>query len=207
MRDVWILTTSQAFAACGMIVMFAFGGIVGTRISPVPTLATLPLSAMVVGVALMTIPAALLMQRFGRKRAFILSALGGSGAALLAAWATAQSHFPGFCVACLLMGMTQSFVLQYRFAATEYVDAGAVGRAVGTVMVGTLIAAVLGPELGDRARLAGDWPEFTGSFLAMAVLMTLGAAILGGLRHAQPRAARSTAVARPTRQILTQPTF
>jgi MFS family permease len=74
-------------------------------------------------------------------------------------------------------------------------------------MLGTLIAAVLGPELGDRARLAGGWPEFTGSFIAMAALMTLGAAVLGGLRHAQPRAARSTAVARPTRQILTQPAF
>ncbi|NCW57771.1 MAG: MFS transporter, partial [Gammaproteobacteria bacterium] len=41
MRNVWILTLAQAFAACGTITLVTFGGIVGTHIAPTPALATL----------------------------------------------------------------------------------------------------------------------------------------------------------------------
>ena len=75
MRNVWILTLAQALAGCGMLVMIAFGGIIGARIAPAPALATLPLSLAVVGVAAASIPAALSMQRYGRRPMFILSAL------------------------------------------------------------------------------------------------------------------------------------
>jgi MFS family permease len=42
---------------------------------------------MIVGVALATIPAALVMQRFGRRRAFIASVVLAAGASLVVAWA------------------------------------------------------------------------------------------------------------------------
>ena len=59
--------------------------IVGTRIAPSPALATLPLSLSILGVASMSLPASLLMQRIGRRRAFIGSACVAAGAALLCA--------------------------------------------------------------------------------------------------------------------------
>ncbi|MFN5012134.1 MAG: MFS transporter, partial [Gammaproteobacteria bacterium] len=67
MRQVWTLTIAQAFAACGTIILVAFGGIVGARLAPTPALATLPWSLSIVGVAAASLPAALLMQRVGRK--------------------------------------------------------------------------------------------------------------------------------------------
>jgi hypothetical protein len=51
MRNVWILTLAQGFAACGTIILVTFGGIVGTRLAPEPYLATLPLSLSVLGIA------------------------------------------------------------------------------------------------------------------------------------------------------------
>jgi MFS family permease len=207
MRNVWILTLAQAFAACGTIMLVTFGGIVGTRIAPSATWATLPLSFAVLGVAATTLPAALLMQRIGRRPAFVTSAVLSAAAALLCAWATAQSAFPVFCLAAALLGAGQAFVLQYRFAATEYVPAEATGRAVSLVMLGTLAAALIGPELGDRARHLGGWPEFTGSFVVLAALLLLSGGVLVRLEPAALRAGHTTAPARPLRTIAAQPAF
>lgn len=207
MRNVWILTAAQAFAACGTIVLVTFGGIIGTRIAPTPALATLPLSIAILGVALTTIPAALLMQRFGRKPVLVAASLVGTGAAVLAAWATAHSQFALFCLAGFLIGTNQAFALQYRFAATEYVGPESAGRAVGLVMLGTLLAAVLGPELGDRGRLLGGWVEFTGSFLVLAALFALGGLTLLALGPPLARATHAGKAPRPLRVITAQPAF
>ena len=45
------------------------GGILGSQLAPSPGLATLPVSCVILGLALSTIPAALVMQRIGRRRA------------------------------------------------------------------------------------------------------------------------------------------
>ena len=157
MRHVWTLTLAQALAACGTIMLVTFGGIVGARLAPSPALATLPWSLSVVGLAAASIPAALLMQRYGRRRVLITSALLGCVAALACALSISQGSFIGLCLAAPLSGVHASVVQQYRFAATELVspDAGAeaTGKAVATVMLGTLVAAILGPLLGQQARL------------------------------------------------------
>jgi MFS family permease len=93
MRTVRILALAQGLSAAGMMTMFLLGGIVGSELAPVPQLATLPLSLMIVGVALATIPAALAMQRFGRRRAFIASVVLAAGASLAVAWAIVIASF------------------------------------------------------------------------------------------------------------------
>lgn len=106
-----------------------FGGIVGTEMAPTPALATLPLSMSIVGLAVMSMPAALLMQRIGRKPAFIGSAVMAALAALLCAYSILQREFGLFCLSGLLIGSNMAFVQQYRFAAIEFVDRAQAGRA------------------------------------------------------------------------------
>jgi len=207
MRDVWILALAQACAACGTIVLVTFGGIVGTELAPFPAIATLPLSLSVLGVALTSIPAALLMQRVGRKPAFIGSAVMAAGASLLCAASVAAASFTGLCVAGFLLGANMAFVQQYRFAAAEFVSEKDAGRAVSTVMLGTLAAAVLAPELGNRARLLGGWPEFTGSFVVLAVVCALAALVLVALGRPAVRVTTVTEVARPLAVVARQPAF
>lgn len=181
MRNVWILTLAQGFAACGTIILVTFGGIVGTRLAPEPYLATLPLSLSVLGIAATSLPAALLMQRIGRKPAFIGSALIAALAALLSAWSIAIGSFVGLCCAALFIGSNMAFVQQYRFAAMEFVSEEHAGKAASTVMIGTLGAALLGPTLGQLASGMAGWPEFTGSFLVLSVLCVSAALILARL--------------------------
>lgn len=204
MRNVWILALAQALAACGTLVLIAYGGIIGARIAPTPALATLPLSLSVVGVAAMSIPAAMSMQRFGRRPMFIASALVAAAAALGSSWAVAHASFVAFCAGALVLGANMAYVQQYRFAATEYVDPPRVPRAIATVMFGTLVAAYLGPEAGDRMRLLGGWIEFTGSFIIVAVFLVLSAATLLALETPHPHAVMATGTARPLGAIVRQ---
>ena len=207
MRNVWILTLAQAFSGCGTIMLVAFGGIAGTQIAPVPALSTLPLSLAIVGLAITSIPAALLMQRIGRKRAFVGSAAVAALAALLCAWSVASGAFATLCVAGMLLGANMAFVQQYRFAATEFLPPQQAGRAVSTVMLGTLGAALIGPVLGSLGKDLGGWPEFTGSFLILAVLCVIAMLILLGLGAAPLRTSESNAAARPLREIAAQPDY
>lgn len=207
MRDVWILALAQACAACGTIMLVTFGGIIGTALAPFPAVATLPLSLSVLGVALTSFPAALVMQRIGRKPAFIGSALVAVGASLLCAASVATGSFAGLSAAGFLLGANMAFVQQYRFAAAEFVGEQDAGRAVSTVMLGTLAAAVLAPELGNRARLAGGWPEFTGSFVVLAVVCGLAALILSALGRPAVRVATVSEAPRPLAVVARQPAF
>ena len=52
-----------------MMTVFLLGGILGSQFAPMPQLATLPVSPTVVGLAATAIPAALLMERIGRRNA------------------------------------------------------------------------------------------------------------------------------------------
>lgn len=207
MRNVWILAAAQALAGCGMIILFAFGGIVGSDLAPSPALATLPLSLGIVGVAAATVPASLAMQRWGRRAVFIGSAVLAVGSALLCAYAVAQQGFWLLCAGAVLLGANMAVVQQYRFAATEYVDAAHAGRAIASVMLGTLVAAVIAPELADRARLLGGWAEFTGSFVVLAVLCAAGTAVLALLQAPHPRIAAASGVPRSLAEIARQPAY
>lgn len=207
MRNVWILTLAQAFAACGTLTMVSFGGIVGTQIAPLPALATLPLSLGVAGVASASLPAALLMQRLGRKPTMIGSVLMGAAAALLCAWAVAHANFAALCGGGFLLGCNMAVVQQYRFAAIEFVAPEDAGKAVSTVMLGTLGAAIGAPALGTFASHLGGWPEFTGSFVVLSGLLLVAALVLASLGTAPQRVAARHDGGRPLREILRQPTF
>jgi MFS family permease len=208
MRHVWTLTIAQAFAACSTITLVTFGGIVGTHMAPTPALATLPLSMSIVGLAAMSMPAALLMQRIGRRPAFIGSALLAALAALLCAYAIVRNEFVLFCVAGLLIGGNMAFVQQYRFAAIEFVKPEDAGRAASTVMIGTLIAAFVGPTLGGAVSDFGDWPQYTSSFITLAVLCVCAALVLTRLPTiSTKRLEQQTASSRSLKQLMANPAF
>src|SRR3989304_2484947 len=86
-RNVLILSLCQAIAFSGAPMSLLIGGIVGAELAPSPGLATMPIAFMTVGIAIFTIPAALIMKNIGRKRGFILAALASSAASLGAAMA------------------------------------------------------------------------------------------------------------------------
>jgi MFS family permease len=180
-RTVAILSAAQALAAsAGPLVMLA-GGIIGESLAPSPMLATLPITALVVGLAAAAVPVALLIRRVGRRAGFVIGAAVSAAGALVAAHATAAGSFAEFCAATFVMGAAAAAVQQYRFAAAESVDARHAGRAVSLVLVGGIIAGVLGPEIGRQGRL---WfgNEFSGAFVLVAIVQVVAMVLLSTLR-------------------------
>lgn len=191
MRNVRLLALAQALAACGSFTIFVVGPLLGTALAPRPSLATLPVSLSVLGLALATVPAALLMQRIGRKRAFVGSAVCACVAALGAAAAIANASFAGFCVAAFAIGATLSFVQQYRFAAVEYAPPAQAGRAVSFVLLGTLGAALIGPGVILTCSELVPGHVHAGTFVGIAALYVLAAIVLTRLPHTPPSVERA----------------
>lgn len=173
---------------CSSVVVVLVGGIVGRELAPTPGLATLPVSAMVVGTALSTVPAALFMRRYGRRRGFSLAALGGAGAALLAAWGVDRGSFPLLCAATAALGGHIAFAMQYRFAAAESVGVERAGRAVSTVLLGPIAGAWIGPTLARTLRHSFGLAEHAGGFVGLAAALVLSSVLLGRLRPIGPLA-------------------
>jgi MFS family permease len=207
MRTVRILTVAQALSAAGMMTMFVLGGIIGNELAPLPSLATLPLSLMVVGVALATVPAALAMQRFGRRRAFISSVLAAAAAALVVAWAIVISSFVLLCAASVVLGANLAFQQQQRFAAAESVPAERTSQAISTLMLGTLAAALVGPQLALACKGLLRGHEYAGSFLAVAALCVASAAVLTRYHAPTPQALDAGGEARPLAVVVRQPAY
>jgi len=207
-RNVYVLAVAQAFSAAGMMTVFLLGAIVGSQLAPMPELATLPVSLTVVGLAATAIPAALLMERIGRRTAFVASSLVAALAALAVAWAIVQASFTLLCVATLVLGANLAFQQQQRFAAAESVPPAQASRAISTVMIGTLAAAAVGPQVALALKELVPGHEYAGSFVGVAALCVAAALVLTrcdpGLPP--PRAAGS-GEGRPVAEVVRQPMF
>lgn len=177
-RNLLILTLSQSLGFCAAPLIIFAGGVTGTMLAPSPAWATLPIAAMVVGVALATVPAALVMKKIGRRWGFIAASLLAAMASLAAAHAIGAKSFSLFCGAILLIGANLAFIQQYRFAAAESVDVQHVSKAISFVLLGGIAAGFLGPELAKRTKNLLDLGDYAGSFASLAILYLLVAGLL-----------------------------
>jgi MFS family permease len=203
-----VLAVAQALSAAGMMTVFLLGGILGSQFAPIPQLATLPVSLTVVGLAATAIPAALLMERVGRRNAFVASASLAALAALAVSWAVIEESFTMLCGATLVLGANLAFQQQHRFAAAESVSPGRVSTAVSIVMVGTLVAAAAGPQVALALKDLVPGHEYAGSFVGVAALLGAAAAVLTRCSTAPPHEHHgATGAARPLAEVVRQPAF
>ncbi|MCZ6502396.1 MAG: MFS transporter [Gammaproteobacteria bacterium] len=206
-RTLKILTVAQAFAQTGAPIVVLLGGIVGTLLAPSPGLATLPVALMIVGTASTTIPAALLMGKFGRKAGFIFGASYSCLAGLLAAFAINRESFVLFCLATFLVGSHNAFIFQYRFAVAESVPPEKVGQSLSVLMLAGVAAAFMGPESAQRLQEASSLGEFAGSFLGLSVFMLVTIAMLCFYRNTDVSEETDDREQRSVLSILQQPMF
>ena len=84
-RNLGLLVAAQSLGGASPPIIISLGGLVGQQLSTNPTATTLPVSIYQLGLALSTLPAAWLMQRMGRRTAYVLGAV--SQWTLIFAWA------------------------------------------------------------------------------------------------------------------------
>lgn len=205
--NIIVLTIAQVLAGSGLTVLVILGGIVGAELAPRPSMVTAPITVSIVAMALTSVPAALTMRRIGRRAGFILAAIIGTVGGLVGAQSLTVDSFELFCLSAILIGASVAFSQQYRFAAAESVPPEQASKAISYVLIGSLGAAVIGPQLA----LAGRWwlpqSEYAGSFLVVSALYVVAAFVLLRLKLAAP-ASRSSAVnAAPRTAVFRRPLF
>jgi len=121
-KNLSLLALSQVFGFTANIITVFLSGIVGSQITSIKSLSTLPTALAVVGTAIFTILAAKIMGKIGRRLGVIFAALVSAATCLLAAFAISQQNFILFCISCVILGMGAAFNHQYRFAAAESVE-------------------------------------------------------------------------------------
>ncbi|EGI78210.1 major facilitator transporter [Hylemonella gracilis ATCC 19624] len=211
-RNLGLLIAAQSLGAASAPIIISLGGIVGQMLASRPALATLPVSLYSLGLALSTLPAAFLMRRLGRRVAYVLGALLAVVSGGVAATGIVQGGFLLFCLGTALAGYYGANVQSYRFAAADTVAPPLRAQAISLIMIGGLVAAVIGPQAVIWTRDA--WPDapFAGSFAAQAVLALLALPLLIALRipkgsEAADSAKGLEAEARSLGQIARSPRF
>lgn len=207
-KNVAILVTSQLLFMIASITVTTLSGVIGQQLSPDPSLATLPISLMMIGTLLSTLPASLYMKRVGRRRGFITGAsLGGIGGASLSVFAITQESFLLFCLGNMLIGLYQGFAMYYRFAAADVASPAFRSRAISFVMAAGLVAAFLGPwNASKMTNLIPNIPN-AGPFVMIAVFAVLAILLLSQLRVPPTGEPQPGDTERPMKHIVRQPTF
>ncbi len=202
-RNLAILLFAQAVGITGWFAVVTAGGILGRSLAANPALATLPVSLLVVGNAVSAIIASWTMARVGRARGFAIGATVGALGAACAFLATLTHDFALLCGGSITIGCAAAFSQQYRYAATECVDAAAAPKAISIVLLGSIVGAFLGPGLMSWGEAWVAGAPFGGSFAAIVAFYLLGAGALLALQPMTPSAEEeTTGGARPLRVIV-----
>ena len=204
--NVLRLAAAQALTGANSAVIFATGSIVGATLAPTISLATVPLSMYVLGLAAGTLPTGAISRAYGRRVAFIIGTFCGVLTGALGAFAILHASFWLFCGATFLGGLYGAVSQSYRFAAADGASAAFRPKAVSWVMAGGVFAGVLGPQLVQWTM--DIWPPylFAFSFVMQAFVALVAMAVLSGVDAPKP-APSDLHGGRPLFEIARQPRF
>ncbi|MGY4233294.1 MFS family permease [Bradyrhizobium sp. USDA 4449] len=200
------LAAAQALTGANSAVIFATGSIVGATLAPDMSLATVPLSMYVVGLAAGTLPTGAISRRFGRRWAFVIGTGLGALTGMIGSFAILHASFALFCLATFLGGLYGSVAQSYRFAAADGASSAYRPKAVSWVMAGGVFAGVLGPQLVQWTMNIWSPYLFAFSFLVQAVVALVAMGIVAGVDMPKPAPADLHG-GRPLLTIVTQPRF
>lgn len=177
-RNLFLLILSQVFGFTAATVTVFISGIIGSDLSSIKTLSTLPPSIYVVGTAAATIFAAKIMSIIGRRLGFIFASVAGSISCLIGAYAIMTESFFIFCFAKFILGATMAFTHQYRFAAAESVEKEKAPKAISSLLLAGIVAAFLGIGLANYTKNFVSDYLYVGSYLTLAVLTLIPSFLL-----------------------------
>ena len=177
-KNLSLLVLSQVFGFTNAAITVFLGGIIGSQITSIKSLSTLPVALSVVGTAIFTFFAAKIMSKIGRRLGFIFSALVSSAATLLAALAISQQNFILYCIACLILGMGMAFTHQYRFAAAESVEKEKAPKAISILMLAGIVSGFMALTLANYTKNLIPEHLYVGSYLLLTIFTFVPAVLL-----------------------------
>jgi MFS family permease len=205
-RNVLLLSGCQATLQVSGATIISVTGLAGYMLAEDKALATIPLTAYVLGSACTTIPASLLMGAIGRRAGFQSGTAIGMVGAGIASYAMVAASFWMLCFGMFLLGAYTAFGKYYRFAAADAAAESFRAKAISLTLAGGLLGGVVGPELAKHTRAAAEY-TYLGSYISLAFVCLLAMLILSRLDIPKLSAEERKSSGRPLGEIMRQPVF
>lgn len=207
-RNVLVLAACQGTLQTVGITMIAVTGLAGFALATDKSLATIPLTCYVVGSAITTIPASLLMNSIGRRAGFQVGTLTGMAGAAICALAIYLSQFWLLCAGMTVMGVYTAFGKYYRFAAADAAEVSFKAKAISLTLAGGIMGGIVGPEMAKRTT--GHFTDhliYLGPYISLIFVCLLATVFLTRLDIPKPTLQERKDSGRPLGQIMSQPVF
>ena len=199
------LAAAQALSMTTMNVNIINTALVGSLLSPLPWLATLGLSLQFVTSMLTTLPASLLMVRFGRRPVFMGGVMIAAVSAFTQGIAILISNFWLFCLASMSLGVAHGCAGFYRYAAADSAKESQKPKAISYVLTGGLLAAFMGPEIARNTVDLVPGHLYAGCFFCVAAVQLISLGFLSGVKIPKPE--RTGSGGRPIGSFFKMPIF
>jgi MFS family permease len=205
-RNALVLAVAQALAGGNNTVIISTAGIVGAMLAPDKGLATLPVTAMVMGMWIGTLPLGALARHFGRRFALQTGSLFGILSGLISYSAVMHGQFWLLVFGTFCGGLYAAAHQSYRFAAADTASEAFRAKAVSFVLAGGIFAALIGPQLVIFTKDLLPPHLFAASYLGQAACALLAAIVLQFVKT-PPLVVRHRDLARPLIEIVRAPRF
>jgi MFS family permease len=207
-RNVAVLVVAHAVLGAQLALNIIIAGLAGARLADDPSLATLPISIVVLGSLAATPVTSLFMGRYGRRAGFLAGAAAGAAGGALCARALFVESFELFLLGSVLLGIYQAAQGFFRFAAADAAPDAYKPKAISWVLAGGLLSALLGPEIVRATSDLFPGVPYAGAYLAVIALNVVGVAVLALLDIPPVRQDAAAAErGRPLAVIARQPAF
>ena len=214
-RNIVLLALMQALLMTNSSLLIATTALIGERLAPHPSLATLPMSMQYLATLLLIFPISLAMQSWGRKPILFIGTLCGVVGASLLAFGVMHGSFVFFTLGSLVIGGLVASGQFYRFAAADAAPESLRSRAISLTLAGGIIAAFIGSNL---ARMSKDLlqPTYSAGFIILVFVASLSVILASYLRlppmapmepMESPAAGTHHTAPRPLRTLVSQPKF
>jgi predicted MFS family arabinose efflux permease len=205
-RNIGLLSAVQALGGSSSSIIMSVAALAAVNFAPDRSAATLPVTAMIIGLALATSTATMIIYRLGRTRGLMVGAAIGIPASIVASLAVIFGQFYLFAAGLFLVGVSGAFMQQVRFAAADSVAPEFKSQAISWVLFGGVAAGFFGPQLSALTRTWIPGAEYAASFMVIGVLSAISVLVLSGTRLAPVVAAGGAAGAgRPLSELLRLP--
>ena len=177
-KNFIVICLSSMIAAFPPMIVVLLGGIITSKIMLKDSLATLPMTLMIIGIALSAPIASKLMSIWGRKKGFIFSSFLSTFALLLCSLSIYNQNFIIFAVGNFLIGSSQAFSNQYRFAASESVSNEYIPRSISIILLLGIISALLSTNFSEYFKDYFPNYLFLGSYIFLSITAVIPIFIL-----------------------------
>jgi MFS family permease len=205
-RNAMVLAVAQALAGGNNTVIVSTASIVGAVLAPDKGLATLPITAMVLGMWFGTLPVGWLARTFGRRFALQSGSIFGMASGLISYAAVISGQFWLLLIGTFCGGLYAAAHQSYRFAAADTASEAYRPKVVSWVLAGGVFAALIGPQLVIFTKDLLPPYMFAASYLGQSACALIAALVLL-LVKVPPLADKRADKARPLTEIVRMPRF